>query len=154
MATRLVMSFTPISNLLGWLVANVRVENRLVAAVQSCAPPLLGWIPDELTGCPSAAVDRLGAQLGLASDDVSAMLARYGGWEGRTRRDHRALVLAGVLRRAVSPRRTVGNRVIMLGRPFDRRSTRRETEQALIRSTTLPRSGGAVLSALALVRTP
>jgi Domain of unknown function (DUF4158) len=37
----------------------------------------------------------LATQLGLgSSDDVSAMLAGYGGWEGRTRRDHRALVLA------------------------------------------------------------
>ncbi|GAA3605550.1 hypothetical protein GCM10022236_04300 [Microlunatus ginsengisoli] len=90
----LVTYFTLSSDDLGWLVANVRVENRIGAAVQLCALPWLGWIPDELTGCPSAAVDRLAAQLGLPGDDVSAMLAGYGGWEGRTQRDHRALVLA------------------------------------------------------------
>ena len=68
------------------------MENRLGAAVQLCTLPWLGWIPDNLTGCPSAAVSRLGSQLGLALDDLPELLASYGGWEGRTRRDHRALV--------------------------------------------------------------
>ena len=36
---------------------------------------------------------RVGGQLGLAPDEVPELLASYGGWEGRTRRDHRALVL-------------------------------------------------------------
>ncbi len=72
---------------------NVQVENRLGAAVQLCTLPWLGWIPDDLTGCPSAAVSRLGSQWGLALDDLPELLASYGGWEGRTRRDHRALVL-------------------------------------------------------------
>lgn len=63
-------------------------------AVQLCALPWLGWIPDDLSGCTSAAVDRLAGQLGLAGEDGAASLAAYGGWEGRTRRDHRALVLA------------------------------------------------------------
>jgi hypothetical protein len=76
-----------------WLSGQVRVENRLGAAVQLCTLPWLGWIPDDLTGCPSAAVNRLGAQLELAPDDLPELLASYGGWEGRTRRDHRALVL-------------------------------------------------------------
>src|SRR3954453_20035509 len=43
---------------------------------------------------PSAAVDRLGRLLGLAAHDARGLLAGYGGGEGRTRRDHRALVLA------------------------------------------------------------
>jgi len=77
-----------------WLNANVRVENRLGAGVQLCGLPWLGWIPDDLTGCPSAAVDRLRRLLGLAAHDARGLLAGYGGWEGRTRRDHRALVLA------------------------------------------------------------
>jgi len=38
-------------------------------------------------------VSRLGSQLGPAPDDWPELLASYGGWEGRTRRDHRALVL-------------------------------------------------------------
>ena len=67
------------------------MENRLGAAVQLCTLPWLGWIPDDLTGCPSAAVSRLGALLGLAPDVLTELLASYGGWEGRTRRDHRAL---------------------------------------------------------------
>jgi hypothetical protein len=35
----------------------------------------------------------LAGQLQLAADDVPKLLSAYGGWEGRTRRDHRALVL-------------------------------------------------------------
>ncbi len=89
----LVTFFTLTSDDLGWLGSNVRVENRLGAAVQLCALPWLGWIPDDLSGCPSPAVDRLARLLGLAAEDVRG-LAAYGGWEGRTRRDHRALVLA------------------------------------------------------------
>jgi hypothetical protein len=90
----LVTFFTLTSDDLGWLRSNVRAENRLGAAVQLCALPWLGWIPDDLSGCTSAAVDRLAGQRGLAGEDGAASLAAYGGWEGRTRRDHRALVLA------------------------------------------------------------
>ena len=90
----LITFFTLTGDDAAWLSGNVRVENRLGAAVQLCTLPWLGWIPDDLTGCPSAAVSRLGSQLGLALDDLPELLASYGGWEGRTRRDHRALVLA------------------------------------------------------------
>jgi TnpA family transposase len=90
----LVTYFTLTGDDLGWLASNVRVENRLGAAVQLCALPWLGWIPDELSACPAAAVRRLADQLRLADEDVQGPLADYGGWEGRTRRDHRALVLA------------------------------------------------------------
>jgi hypothetical protein len=88
----LVTFFTLTSDDLGWLGSNVRMENRLGAAVQLCTLPWLGWIPDDLNSCPSAAVDRLANLLGLAGGDVPRLLAAYGGWEGRTRRDHRALV--------------------------------------------------------------
>ncbi len=88
----LVTFFTLTSDDLGWLGSNIRIENRLGAAVQLCTLPWLGWIPDDLSGCPSAAVDRLANRLGLAGADVAGLLADYGGWEGRTRRDHRALV--------------------------------------------------------------
>jgi hypothetical protein len=39
----LVTYFTLTSDDLDWLGANVRVENRLGAAVQLCALPWLGW---------------------------------------------------------------------------------------------------------------
>jgi hypothetical protein len=90
----LITYFTLTSDDSGWLTSNVRVENRLGAALQLCTLPWLGWIPDDLTACPLTAVDRVATQLGLAGDDVPGMLAAYGGWEGRTRRDHRGLVLA------------------------------------------------------------
>lgn len=89
----LITYFTLTGDDLGWLGANVRAENRLGAVVQLCALPWLGRIPDELSACPSA-VCRLAGQLLLAGDDVPGMLSAYGGWEGPTRRDHRALVLA------------------------------------------------------------
>jgi hypothetical protein len=34
----------------------------------------LGWIPDDLTGCPPIALDRLAQALGIASDASSALL--------------------------------------------------------------------------------
>ena len=98
----LVTFFTLTSDDAAWLSGNVRVENRLGAAVQLCTLPWLGWIPDDLTDCPSAAVSRLGSLLGLALDDLPELLASYGGWEGRTQRDHRALVLTRLGWRAVA----------------------------------------------------
>jgi len=59
----LVAFFTLTSDDAAWLSGNVRVENRLGAAVQLCTLPWLGWIPDDLTGCPTAAVSRLGSLL-------------------------------------------------------------------------------------------
>ena len=66
----LVTFFTLTSDDAAWLSGNVRVENRLGAAVQLGTLPWLGWIPDDLTGCPSAAVSRLGTHFGLAPDDL------------------------------------------------------------------------------------
>lgn len=89
----LVTYFTLTSDDLDWLGSTVRSENRVGAAVQLCALPWLGWIPDELSACPPAAVRLLADQLQLADDDAPGRLSAYGGWEGRTRRDHWALVL-------------------------------------------------------------
>ena len=47
----LVMFFTLTSDDAAWLSGNIRVENRLGAAVQLCTLLWLGWIPDDLTGC-------------------------------------------------------------------------------------------------------
>lgn len=40
------------------------------------------------------ALDRLAEALAIAPDTSSTLLAEYGGWPGRTRREHRAQVLA------------------------------------------------------------
>jgi hypothetical protein len=57
----LVTYFTLTSDDLGWLASTVRAENRLGAAVQLCTLPWLGWIPDELSACPAAAIRRRAA---------------------------------------------------------------------------------------------
>jgi TnpA family transposase len=92
-AEDLVTYFTLTGDDLSWLRTTVRAENRLGAAVQLCALPWLGWIPDDLRPCPEAAVRRLAEHLRLADKDVLGLLTAYGGWEGRTRRDHRVRVL-------------------------------------------------------------
>src|SRR5277367_919029 len=77
-----------------WLAGFNRQHNRLGVAVQLSTLPWLGWIPDDLAGCPATALDRLAQALGVAPDTSLALLAGYGGWQGRTRREHRARVLA------------------------------------------------------------
>jgi len=79
---------------LSWLAGFNRQHNRLGVAVQLSTLPWLGWIPDDLAGCPPLALDRLADALAIAPDTSSGLLAGYGGWQGRTRRDHRARVLA------------------------------------------------------------
>lgn len=76
-----------------WLAGFHRADNRLGVAVQLCTMPWLGWIPQQLTGCPAVALGRLASRLGIDPDEAAALLAGYGGWHGRTRRDHRAQVL-------------------------------------------------------------
>jgi hypothetical protein len=88
---------------LGWVRGFNRDENRLGVAVQLCTLPWLGWIPAELTGCPELARARLAAALGLVRAGTAELLAGYGGWQGRTRRDHRAQVLALVAGQDVEP---------------------------------------------------
>ena len=43
-------------------------------------------------------MNRLGVQSELADDDLRELMTSYVGWEGRTRRDHRALVLCWLSR--------------------------------------------------------
>ena len=78
----LVTFFTLTSDDAAWLSGNVRVENRLGDEVQLCTLPWLGWIPDDLTGCPSAAVSRLGSQLGLALEMLMASTRPLPGFDG------------------------------------------------------------------------
>jgi Domain of unknown function (DUF4158) len=77
-----------------WLAGFNRQHNHLGVAVQLSTLPWLGWIPDDLAGCPATALDRLADALAIAPGTSSALLAEYGGWQGRTRREHRARVLA------------------------------------------------------------
>jgi hypothetical protein len=77
-----------------WVRGFNRDENRLGVAVQLCTLPWLGWIPNDLTGCPPMALARLCAGLAIDPTAATVLLAGYGGWQGRTRRDHRAQVLA------------------------------------------------------------
>lgn len=86
--------FTLSSDDLSWVAGFNRVENRLGVMVQLCALPWLGWIPDDLSACPAAALDRLAAALAVAPDQAAGLLVAYGGWRGETRRTHRAQVLA------------------------------------------------------------
>jgi hypothetical protein len=86
--------FTLAGDDLGWVRGFNRDENQLGVAVQLCTLPWLGWIPAELIGCPELARARLAAALGLVRAGMAELLAGYGGWQGRTRRDHRAQVLA------------------------------------------------------------
>src|SRR3954466_3086919 len=85
--------FTLSADDLSWLAGFNRQQNRLGVAVQLSTLPWLGWIPDDLAGCPPLALDRLTQALGISPDTSSALLAGYGGWQGRTRREHRAQVL-------------------------------------------------------------
>src|SRR5271156_2798232 len=77
-----------------WLAGFNRRHNHLGVAVQLSTLPWLGWIPDDLAGCPATALDRLADALAIAPGTSSALLAGYGGWQGRPRREHRARVLA------------------------------------------------------------
>lgn len=86
--------FTLSTDDLSWLTGFNRQHNRLGVAVQLSTLPWLGWIPDDLVGCPPIALDRLAQALGVAPATASALLAEYGGRQGRTRREHRARVLA------------------------------------------------------------
>jgi Domain of unknown function (DUF4158) len=79
--------FTLSADDLSWLAGFNRQHNRLAVAVQLSTLPWLGWIPDDLAGCPPTALDRLAQALGVAPDTSSPLLAGYGGWQGRTRRE-------------------------------------------------------------------
>jgi len=74
-----------------WVVEDHRgPSNQLGLALQLCTLPWLGFVPDELTAAPAAAVSRLADQLATGP----GALAGYGGWKDRTRTEHLRQVLA------------------------------------------------------------
>ena len=85
--------FTLSTDDLSWLTGYNRQHNRL--GVQLSTLPWLAWIPDDPVGCPPIALDRLAQALSVAPATASALLAEYGAWQGRTRREHRARVNTG-----------------------------------------------------------
>jgi len=85
--------FTLSGDDLAWLTGFNRVENRLGVAVQLSTLPWLGWIPDDLAACPAAALERLATAHAIDSNTAVELLRAYGGWQGETRRKHRAQVL-------------------------------------------------------------
>lgn len=89
-ADDLVTFFSPTDDDVTWLRGAHRPENQLGVVVQLCSLPWLGWVPDELADCTAAASARLAAILAIDPAAGGGLLA-YGGWQGRTRRDHRVL---------------------------------------------------------------
>jgi hypothetical protein len=83
-----------------WLAGFNRAENRLGVADQLSALPWLCWLPDDLGACPATALDRLATALAISPESAAGLLSAYGGWQGRTRREHRAQVLARLGRRS------------------------------------------------------
>ena len=59
--------FTLSAGDLSWLAGFNRPHNRLGVAVQVSTLPWLGWIPDDLTGCPPITLDPLAKALGISS---------------------------------------------------------------------------------------
>jgi hypothetical protein len=72
--------FTSYGDDLSWIAGFNRAENRLGVMVQLCTLPWLGWIPDDLGACPSAALDRLAAAMVIAPGEAAGLLTAYGGW--------------------------------------------------------------------------
>ncbi len=74
-----------------WVLEDHRGPGKqLGLALQLCTLPWLGFVPDDLTAAPAAAVGRLADQLAVDP----AALAGYGGWKDRTRTEHLREVLA------------------------------------------------------------
>ncbi len=89
-AEDLVTYFTLEADDARWAMRDHRgAANRLGLALQLCSLRWLGFVPDDLTSAPPAAVARLAGQLGV---DPS-VLADYGGWQERTRTEHLREVL-------------------------------------------------------------
>ena len=95
----LVTFFTLTNDDAAWLSGNVRVENRLGAAVQLCTLPWLGWIPDDLTGCrlPRSAV----SAPHWVSRRLERGVAHFG--VGNFHRAHQAFYIARCRARPGSP---------------------------------------------------
>jgi hypothetical protein len=69
---------------LAWLAGFNRDDNRLGVAVQLCTLPWLGWVPDDLSGCPAPAVARLADALSTAPPPRNCSPATAAGRGART----------------------------------------------------------------------
>jgi hypothetical protein len=86
----LIRHFTLGADDLAWLESAARGSgNRIGMAIQLCALPWLGFVPDDVGGAPAAAVSRVAVQLGIP---VGA-LAGYG-IRRQTRTEHLRVVAA------------------------------------------------------------
>lgn len=85
--------FTLSADDLAWLAGFNREKNRLCVAVQLATLPWLGWSPDDLANCPVGALTRVARAMAIDPAAASVLLTAYGGWQGETRRKHRAQVL-------------------------------------------------------------
>jgi len=90
--------------------------NLFVTGAESAAAtrslPRMGWIPDDLAGCPDLALDRLAGALGVAAGGSVELLSSCGGWQDRTRREHppRAGQVRATSRPVPPPRRRRSDR--------------------------------------------
>lgn len=73
----LVRFFTLAADDLGWLASAARGEtSRFGLAVQLCALPWLGFVPDDVAAVPAAAAARLATQLGVPASTLAGYGAR------------------------------------------------------------------------------
>ena len=86
--------FTLSTDDLSWRAGSNRQQNRLGVAMELTALPWPGWIPDDLTGCPAAALGRLAAFWRWTRRRKRNCLPGTASWQGRTRREYRAQVMA------------------------------------------------------------
>ncbi|SDG69828.1 Transposase and inactivated derivatives, TnpA family [Lentzea fradiae] len=84
----LIRHFTLGSDDRAWLEGAARGSgNRIGMAVQLCALPWLGFVPDDVTAVPAAAANRVGVQLGIPIADLAGYGAR-----AQTRTEHLRVV--------------------------------------------------------------
>jgi hypothetical protein len=89
------------------LVKRQPVSTGAKSAAATRSLPWMGWIADDLAGCPTLALVRLARALGIAAGWSVELLSSYGGWQGLTRREHppRAGQVRATSRPARPPRR-------------------------------------------------
>jgi Domain of unknown function (DUF4158) len=82
--------FTVGADDLAWLESAARGSgNRIGMAIQLCALPWLGFVPDHVAGAPGAAVNRVALQLGIPVSELAGYEARR-----QTRTEHLRVVAA------------------------------------------------------------
>ncbi|MFE2757946.1 DUF4158 domain-containing protein [Actinosynnema sp. NPDC059335] len=80
----LIRHFTLGSDDRAWLEGAARGSgNRIGMAIQLCALPWLGFVPDDVAAVPAAAANRVGVQLGIPIADLAGYGAR-----AQTRTEH------------------------------------------------------------------